>query len=245
MKPLFSAALCLILLSTAVFSSSIEVGVREVLKGSVLSITYDNSASTVRFSTEFYNTGSVGYSARLRLRVVQESAIVFEGWSQKKDMGPGDKQNFVIFWNNNASGNYTADIRAYYGNEIADYKDFDFSVKGTNSQDAFEMTGMRTYDDHIMLDITGKSNASVVIIPTDYTNGWIFEQAKLDIAENQSRTVMIRYVPTLWSPSTVKIVAASTDGKLYSEKTFGMEKDSSLVGMINSLIDSVKLYFSA
>ena len=176
---------------------------------------------------------------------MSDDTIIFDGWSKEKEMSPGDKEDFEIFWNGNISGMYSADIKAYYGNEITDYKDFDFSVRNAGTEDAFELTGMRTYDNYVVLDIYSKKNASIVIMPSGYTNGWIFEQARTDIGENQSKTISINYVPTLWSPSSVDIAVASMDGKFYSSKTFEMKKDSTLEGMVSFLIDRIKIFLSA
>jgi hypothetical protein len=247
MKRLFSLAVCFILLaSIAAYSSSIEVGVREILKGSALSINYDNTSSAVRFSTEFYNTGSVGYKARMRLHVLYNDSVVFEGWSQEEEMSPGEKKDYNIYWDAETPGTYSAEIRAYFGNEMTDYKKFDFSVGSTAAMgDSFAIDQFRTYDDHIVMDVSSKVNGTLVVLPSDYTNGWIFEQKDFAIGENATKTISINYIPTLWSPSSVNIIAMSKDGKYCSEKTFEMKREQGLAGLFFSLIDGIKLSLSA
>jgi hypothetical protein len=247
MNKIILLALCFILLASIAYSSSIEVGVREMLKGSALSILYDNTTSAVKFSTEFYNTGSVGYKARMRLHIFYNESLIFEGWSQEKELSPGDKDDYIIYWNSETPGTYSAEIRAYYGNEVTDYKKFDFTAGSAAAMgDDFEISQFRTYDDHLVMDVKSKANSSLVVLPSDYTNGWIFEQKDMGvIGENATKTISINYVPTMWSPSNVNIIAMSKDGKYCSEKTFEMKKEQGLTGMFFSLIDSIKLFISA
>jgi hypothetical protein len=248
MKRLLSLAVCFILLaSIAAYSSSIEVGVREILKGSALSITYDNTSSAVRFSTEFYNTGSVGYKARMRLHVLYNDSVVFEGWSQEEEMSPGEKKDYNIYWDAEAPGTYSAEIRAYFGNEMIDYKKFDFNAGNTAVMgDSFAIDQFRTYDDHIVMDVRSNVNSTLVVLPSDYTNGWIFEQKDMGVlGENATKTISIHYIPTPWSPSSVNLIVMSKDGKYCSEKTFEMKREQGLVGLFFSLIDGIKLSLSA
>jgi hypothetical protein len=247
MKGVFFIVLSFLILSGIAYSSSIEVGINEVLKGSAISINYDNSSSLVKFSTEFFNTGSVGYSARAKLEVLNNDTLLFSGWSDEKSLAPGDRQKFDIYWYGNQTGQYQAGIKVYYGNEIMEYKKFNFTLSDVaEPKDAFEIYGFRTYDDLVVFDIFSREDVkNVTIIPSKYTYGWIFEQKQIDsMAKNTTRLVVMKYYPTMWSPSTADFSIVSDGGKFYTQRSLVMKKESGLSGMLLSVLDSLRIAFS-
>jgi hypothetical protein len=246
MKAIFFVALCMLLLTNAAYSSYIEVGINEVMKGSAITITYDNTTNIARFSTEFFNSGSIGYSARAKVEIYDNSTLVFNGWSQQKGLTPGERKTLDVYWYNNETKVYDAKVKVYYGNEIEEYDKFDFSISGIQPKDAFEMTNFRTYDDHVIFDVRSNQDArNIMIIPSQYTYGWIFEQRELgNMSKGESRTVVMNYSPSLWSPGSVTLIAASDVGRLFGERTFEMRKESGLSGLLLSFIDSIRTAFS-
>jgi hypothetical protein len=187
----------LIFLALSLFSIAnsilIEVEIPKSLEGNFTSFSYDSSKDILKFWFEFYNSGSTAYRTRIRLDVFNDSKIVFTGWSDEKVLMPGDRKNFEIYWYTNSTGNFSARVRAYFGNEIFERR---ISLEKKNSfspEDVFEIKNFRTYDDFIVFDIKAKRNAKdVVILPSDFPLGWIFEQKKIDfLKEGEERTVAI------------------------------------------------------
>ncbi len=236
--------ICFLFLIGIAYSAVIEVGVAENLKGKISSITYDNSSNLIKFSIEFYNTGSVPYKARIKIEIFNNSEVIFNGWSQEKDFMPGEKKLFDIYWYNNNTGKYFAKLKSYFGNSIKEYKKFEFSIKNSiDSEDIFEIKNFRTYDNYIIFDVQSKKDVkNIVIIPYQYTLGWIFEQKEIaNISGNSSKLVVLNYYPTLWTPSNISLAIVSDNGKYYTEKTLEMKKNEGLVGFFYYIIDNIRI----
>ncbi len=240
--------LCFLILVGIAQSALIEVGVVEQLKGNISSINYDNSSNLVKFSIEFYNTGSVPYKARIKTEIFNNSNLVFNGWTQEKEFMTGDKKTLDIYWYGNYTGEYSVKLRTYFGNEIKDYRKFKISVnKIAESESIFEIKNFRTYDNYVIFDV--KSNETVknvIIIPDNYVSGWIFEQKRLDnITKDRTKTIVLPYKPSLWIPTNVTLKVISNNGKYYTERTIEMKKNEGLIGLFYNVIDFFRLVFFA
>lgn len=236
----------LFLFTKIALSTAIGVGILETLEGTTISIAYDNSTNIVLFSTEFYNSGSVGYKARMKIDVYDKGGKIFTGWSKEEEMVPGIKKMFDIYWFGGA-GKYSAKLESYFANEKTEYREFDFNInKQLSSKDVFEIHDLRTHDNYLVFDLKSSQDAQdVVIISSGYIAGWIFEQRKIEnIKANISRTVSLNYYPSLWRPSTINISVVSNGGKYYTEEMVKLEKIDGLSGMFYSIIDFFRLLLS-
>jgi len=247
MKKIFLICIiCFLILIVVVRSQIIEVSIVEELKGKISSINYDNSSNIVKFSIEFYNTGSVPYKARIKTEIFNDNKLIFNGWSQEKDFLPGDKKIFDIYWYTNYTREYFVKLKAYFGNEIKGYKKFGFLVSDSIvPENVFEIKDLRTYENHIIFDVYSKEDAeNIIIMPNNYVYGWIFEQKKIDeISKDDSKLVILNYYPTLWTPSNISLSIVSDSGRYYTEKTVEMKKNEGLTGLIFYIIDSMRIAF--
>ena len=244
MKTSLILLVCFLLLIRVVYSSSIDVGVSEVLDGNVISVDYDNSSNVVEISEEFYNTGSVPYKARIKTEIFSNSELIFSGWGQENDFMPGDKKTSYIHWYASSPGEYSAKLKVYFADSIKEYKKFDFSVDSvTDSEDIFNISNFRTYDNYVLFDLKSSKDANnITIIPVKYTAGWIFEQKEIaSMAENSSKYVMLNYYPSLWEPSSIELTIVADDGKYYTEKTLEMKKIGGITGLFYYIIDGIRL----
>ncbi|MFH0929010.1 MAG: hypothetical protein V1818_01485 [Candidatus Aenigmatarchaeota archaeon] len=234
---------CFLLLICTAYAASVEVGISEVMEGKLISLSHDNATNIVKFSAEFYNTGSVPYKTRMKTEIIKGDETVFNGWSDEKDFMPGDKRMFETYWHATTSGAYSVKLKAYFGNEIKEYKKVDFVVGSVaDSEDVFAIENFRTYDDYVLFDVVSNEDVeNVIIMPSGYTAGWIFEQKTIDnLTKNSSKYVMIKYKPTLWSRSAVKMSIVSDDGKYYTEESLEMKKLEGLTGLYFYITDSIK-----
>ncbi len=247
MKKAIAITLACFLLLIKISYSLIDVGVAESLKGNISSITYDNTSNIVKFSVEFYNTGSVGYKARIKNEIYDnDSRLIFNAWSQENSLMPGERKTFDTYWFSDDSGKYYSKFKVYFGNEILEYRKFEFSIgESISPEDVFEIRNLRTYDDHIIFDIQSIEGANdVIIMPNRYIHGWIFEQGVVtNVTKNSSKTVVIKYYPTLWMPSNISLSIASDDGAYYSERVVEMKKNEGLMGFFFYIIDSFRMAF--
>lgn len=245
MKILFlTVILCLLILTKLSLSALIDVDISEDIKSKIIYENNSVSFDVVNFSTEFYNIGSIPYSARTRIFVYNDSKLIFNGWSQEKDLMPGDKKTFNIYWYANSLGRYESKLRFYFGNEIIENEKKEFQVNETLiPEDVFEIYNFRTYDNYVIFDIKSKKDVkNVIIIPSKYISGWIFEQKTIEsIKKDSIKTLKINYYPTLWKPTTLKLSIVAENGKYYSEKDLEMKKEEGIIGMIYSILDSLKV----
>jgi len=244
MKTYLFFVLCFLVLTKIAFSSLIEVDISEDVKSDVIHEAIATSFNVVNFSTELYNTGSVPYDARARIFVYNESKLIFSGWSQKEDMMPGEKKTFDVYWYTNSPGNYESKLRVYFGNEITESEKRDFQIKDSlEPEDVFIIESFRTYDNHVVFDIVSKKDVeNIIIIPSSYISGWIFEQKTIEsIKKDFIKTISLDYQPTVWKPTNLKIAVVAENGKFYSEKIVEMEKERGIMNLIYSILDNLKL----
>lgn len=245
MKKLFLMfVLCLLILSKLSTSTSIEVDVNEDVRSQITHEIQNVSLNVVNFSSEVYNIGSIPYNARTRIFVYNESKLLFNGWSQEKTLMPGDKKTFNIYWYTNSKGKYESKLRIYFGNEIIENEKNDFQVsESLTSEDVFEIENFRTYEDHVIFDIISKKDVkNVIIIPSQYVPGWIFEQKTVEnFKKGMIKPVSINYYPTVWKPTSLKLAVVAEDGKYYSEKIVQMKKEEGITNLIYTILDNLKL----
>jgi hypothetical protein len=243
-KILLAALACVLTLAGLAASTSVLVDVSQNVQIQLVHQGQSVSSSLVNFSSEVYNTGSIPYSARARIFVYGNGSLMFSGWSQESPLMPGDKEILNIYWNAPTPGSYESKLRIYFGNEIIENANESFKVSDSPvSEDVFKVSGFRTYDDHVVFDLESSKDVSdVVIIPTQYMPGWIFEQKKIDLIKGGAiKPISVSYNPTVWQQSPLKIAVVAENGRYFSEKTVLMEKGSGATNLINSIIDRLKL----
>jgi hypothetical protein len=236
--------LCLLILIKIGFSTLIKVNINEEIKSKIVSETTNFSFNVVKFSTEFYNIGSIDYSARARIFVYSDDKLIFSGWSQEKGLMSGDKKSFDIYWYAKSPGKYKSKLRFYFGNEIIDSETKELQINETLiPKDVFEISNFRTYDNHVIFDLKSEKDVkNIKVIPHEYVPGWIFEQKAIEnIKKGDIKTVSLPYSPTVWKPTTLKLVVVSDNGKYYSEKPLEMKKETGITSIIYSILDSLKL----
>ena len=244
MKTYIFFILCFLILVKIAFSSLIEVDISEDVKSEIIHETITTSFNVVNFSTELYNTGSVPYDVRARIFVYNESKLIFSGWSQKEDMMPGDKKTFDVYWYASSLGNYESKLRVYFGNEIIENEKEEFQIKNPlEPEDVFIIENFRTYDDRVVFDIISKKDVeNLIIIPSGYVSGWIFEQKTVEsVKKDFIKTISIDYQPTVWKPTNLKIAVVAENGKFYSEKIVEMKKERGIMNLIYRILDNLKI----
>ena len=227
----------------AVKAQMIEIGIQEVLQGNISALLYNQTSHLVHFQVEFFNSGSVDYKARARIDIFKGSRLLYTGWSDEREFWPGARESFDLFWYpSNLSGDFKARIRIYYAGEIAE-RVINFSIQQLpKPQSIFQMLDFRTYDEWVKLSIRSqKSVEGVVLIPSGFPRGWVFEQAKLKgLEEGKRKTAYIKYEPAIWRPVEVKIYAISQDGKFVSFQTFKLEREKGLLKYVRFFLDYLK-----
>lgn len=236
----FSAAVLLLIALGALASSyTVRVGVAEVIKSEIKPLSENETNNFLALGYDIYNSGSAGYSARLRLDVYNgtestgnEIATV---WSREVPLLPGEHKTVQLYWYAaNMSRNLTAKIRAYRANEIEDAGQIAVAAdaaKSGESRSIFTIEKIRVYDSTIKVRLRSSEDAgSAVVYPVNYPKGWIFGQEKTGgIASGKSMWVTLDYEPSLFSEQDVRLAVAGDSGKYYSEYDFKLRKEAGLL----------------
>ncbi|UCD07202.1 MAG: hypothetical protein JSW41_05250 [Candidatus Aenigmatarchaeota archaeon] len=227
-------------------ATEIEVLVSKSLEGNLKVAGIQNDAGVIELSTEFHNTGSVSYKARVRMDVLDGTKTLFTGWSDKKMIVPGERKNFKIYWyRTNTRGDFPSTIRVYYGNEITEPKIVNLTVYTINTEDVFKIHDFKTYDDYLRFDLeANKTVNETIVFASEYPMGWIFEQVKIDeIKEGRSAEVIIPYQTDLYYQDNIKIMIVTKDCRYHKEDTFGLERLTGISKYINLFLDWLKNLF--
>lgn len=239
--------LALILILPVAIAGIIEIEVKMKLSGKATITSLQRFNNVVKLVTEFYNTGSVPYKARARLDILNESNLIFSGWSEEKELMPGERKEFEIFWlSSSEAKNLTARIRVYFGNEIFE-ENRSFNIDYVRSSESiFQIKNFRTYDNYVRFEVrANQSLEKVIVIPSDYMHGWIFEQVKIEnFTSNKNIEVKIPYIPTIWREGKVKINVFTEDGKYYSSQTFELKKEKGPLKYLHMIYDKLSLIFN-
>ncbi len=163
----------------------------------------------------------------------QESNWIFTAWTQEVDFYPGtDKILSIYYYPLNITGNFNGRLRVYYGNEILEDFSIRFRVESPiRPKEIVNISNIKVYDNVIVMDIKSNKNlTNVLIVPSNYPLGWIFEQKKIhELKANEIERISIDYEPTLWIPErNVSFYIVTEDGKYFGSKTFTLEKESGL-----------------
>lgn len=238
--------LAFLLVFSASKAQEIRVGVKEVLKINSTAFNYTKTSYVFCGKQEVFNSGSLGYKARARIDIFNDSETVFTGWSEEKTLAPGMRDILEVCWfEPNASGKFLGRLRVYYANEILEKEGFEFNKIKRSSEDIFLIEDFRTYDNHVRFSIKPlKTVESVIVFPSDYPSSWVFEQKKIDKIEKNDRiSVELPYKADFWFNHSVKINVVAENGSYYSSKTFGLKKEEGIMKYINMLIDRIKVVF--
>lgn len=234
----------LFFLVALVSAQTIKIGVKMELKGNISAIFYNVSNGVLRINPEFYNSGSVAYSARARLDILNSTDIIFTGWSREEMLMPGERKDFEIFYYTSKTlENITARIRIYYGFEMVERK-IELKIESMQaSEDIFQIKNFRTYDDSIKFQLRSSKNLkNVLIIPRDYMISWMFEQKRIEnLNKNRNTEVVLPYEASAWLSPNITIEVVTEDGRYHSVSQFSLQKEEGILKYIHYLTDKLSL----
>ncbi len=235
-----------VLAVSSIFALRIDVSVNDNLGVQITSLNYDSiSDRPVRINLETYNSGSIGYTARVRIDVMNGSSLVSSLWSREYALTPGDRKTADIYWFLPEAGNFTFVPKIYYANEIFAGETYPLQIIPQQTTDVFSVKDFRVYDDYIRFLV--KSNGTVrdtVFLPVSYTKGWIFGQARLAYLDGNWTEVAIPYKPALWTDGQkMTLLTVSEDGRSLSEKQFDLVLETGVQKYVDMLLDRVDVFF--
>ncbi|MBU0530623.1 MAG: hypothetical protein KKC05_03025 [Nanoarchaeota archaeon] len=235
--------LCFLLLAVPVHAAMVGVNIAEKIDGNMK--TMINAENNVMKTTvDLQNTGSITYNSRARLDIFDGERIIFTGWSKENVVKPGSFKDYPLFWIKN-DGNLSARLRVYYGEEIKEKMIEIPQLDDITSEDVFEISNVRTYDDRITLFIRSKENVdNMIIIPNNYPLSWIVEQNDVGrINANEFKQVTIGYSTPEYSQININLITVSEDGRYQSAHEVLLQRESGISFYVNPFFDWVSISF--
>lgn len=214
----------LLVLSTVVYAMAVSVEVESTVDGTSSFFEFDNfSVVSVRFDWE--NIGSIDCNARLRIDIIDNLSKIHTSWSEKYALAPGEGKLFKVYYLPDKSGNYTAEVKLYYCNEIIDLTSFNFSFSRPEFKDlniSIETISTENKVDFILE--SGTNLNELKIVSKDFPKGWIFNSVNVEgLKEDEKKTVTLNYEPAVWMPRNVTFAIIS--GDMYKEVEVKLEKE--------------------
>jgi hypothetical protein len=209
----------------------------------VSAIEEDNNFIAMYFG--LHNTGSLDYSARARMDIMGGEQVMFTGWSNEKQVNPGQRTGFVVYGYKPDASNLSLRPRIYYGNELEELAPLETDRVDIDPEHAFRLTSFRTYDRSIRFDLTSnQSLEDVIIMPKAYSSVWIFEQKKIDrLDKGRTKEVIIPYEVGNFRERDIIIAIATEDGLFYQEQQFKLRMESGIMKYVHIFLDWLGSFF--
>ena len=243
MKAKLIALAVLLLLAGTAGASEMQILVSRTLEGDLKLSGAQSETGVLEANADYHNTGGVSYTARMRMDVVSDEGLVFTGWSRKYTLAPGDRKSFMAHWYSpDAEGNHSAVLRIYYANEISEPLVMNFTTNPKDTEDVFTVYNLRTYGDYVRFSLAANRSADdVVVFPSEYPPGWIFEQAAMEgIPAGKSAEVILPYQADIFSDQDVTIAVATKDGSFYKEASLKLERIEGIPAYFSQLLDRIE-----
>ena len=240
-------ALVICLASAASYSLPVDVNIRESIRGTNAYVDYSKHVadSSQKFLVDWENQGSVSCKVRLRMDVSNETAHEYTGWSGEYALEPGDHADLEMYYYPPFTGNFQANITAYYCNTVEDVASLNFtaSMGRENALVNDSTTGnnpalqekivkpvpidvtVENTENTVVLKVKARENlSSLVISPRRYPLGWIVESVKIEnLKQNEERTVTIDYFPPIWKPATIEFDYGTLEGGYHSTQEITLQ----------------------
>lgn len=249
MRLLFFLFIIILFLPILVNTQEIKIGIKEVLDIQTSGFSYNSlieKGEPLKVSFELFNSGSTGYRARVRLDIFKQNNLIQTVWGSEEDFVPGVTHHFDIYYPVNIAGNFKAELKVYFANEIKEMKSFNFQVKKTTPPDnTFQIKYFNTYEKEMEFNIiSNKSLEKVLIVPTNCPMGWVCEQKKLEkIKENELNKITLHYEPSLWKESDIIISVLTEDGKFITTEPFTLRRVGTLKQFLHDFSRTFRRYF--
>jgi len=194
----------LVILPMVIYAMAISVEVESSVDGRNTFLEFDNS-SPISVKLDWENIGSVDCNTRLRVDILENSSKIYTSWSKNSALAPGGGDFFEIYYLPDKNGNYSADVKLDYCNELVPITSFNF----TFSKPEFGELNLPVKTSSTKSEITfilepDRNLSEVIIMPKDFPRGWIVNSVRVeDLKKGEPKTVVLEYEPAVWMPKNV------------------------------------------
>lgn len=216
----------------------IEINIAEVVESDIKNVRED----TFAFSTELFNSGSVGYAARERVDVYDGEDLVYTGWTPEKVIAPGQREVFDLFWSPvDNQGEFRAVTTFYYAGEIKENDQF-LIINDQISEDIFMLSDIRVYDDHFRMYLTSREPLENVVVFPSSPPGWVIEQKRIDSLAG-GVDVVIPYSVEFYTERPLLFLVATEDGRYGHQELVSSKKQDGVAQSVSLFLDVIKSLF--
>ncbi len=212
----------LLLASCACAIMRVNVYVSDVIDGRVPYVDMPAAANSTpqKFLVVWENTGSVGCSFIMRADVYERfggrRVFAHTSWSRETPIEPGGAGNLEAFWYPNRTGEFSVETFLYYCNFLVGGPEANFSVLGAVKPAPFP-GDIRAESDLDYVDFfvdPAEDISSLVIVPSSYPTGWVFESGEWgNIEKGRETRLRLGYSAQIWKASNVTFDVVSSDGR--------------------------------
>jgi hypothetical protein len=212
----------LLLASSADAIMRVNVYVLDRIDGRVPFVDMPSVANNTpqKFLVVWENTGSVGCSFLMRADIYQriDGRLVplHTSWSKETPIEPGGAGNLEAFWYPNRTGDFSVETSLYYCNFLSDGPQANFSILKF-ARPASLPGEIRAESDVDYVDFIVNPTediSSLVIVPSSYPTGWVFESGEWSgIEKGKEARLRLGYSAQIWKPSNVSFDVVSSDGR--------------------------------
>ncbi|NOQ55833.1 MAG: hypothetical protein GQ477_03420 [Nanohaloarchaea archaeon] len=247
----FSSIVLVVLLVSMTFAygTAVNINVAEFLDSTSKEIDCCNLDDKVMTASyDVFNSGSIAYAARIRMDVFDEGEMVTSIWSREYRINPAQRETIDLYWYEQSDKILFANAKLYRAYDILDignvtweFNEAEVSQSVNDLESLIGFDKICVYDNKIKFEITTDEDIEKMIIyPIQYTKGWIFEQTVVnDVISGKSKKVSIDYDTGAFFEDEITLIAVSSDGRYYGEKTFLLKKEVGLKKWFNMFMDAL------
>lgn len=207
----------------------VSVIVKGTLDGSMAHFTAEDGLDNApqHFFVDWENIGSAACRTILKVKIFNETGLLYTGWSAEKSVEPGETEDFSVWWYPPDAGNYSSLLWVHYCDLVFEGPAINFSVVNSSLSQArpYSMKG-KNLDGFIELTFTASEDVSgVVVSPRDYPLGWVVASDFLgDMRRGETKTARIYYEPSVWRPRNITFDVSSAGGGFHQVEVYGLER---------------------
>jgi hypothetical protein len=205
----------------------LDMSITENVEGYSAWFSIDNGP-VQRFQVRWENIGTVNCLVRPRIDIfhVQENGtggLVYTAWGSEEPVLSGASREWSLY-SDLVQGNYSAELRMYFCNEITENHLTSFSVAPDQEEGLVSIEQLVVQERYIDVTVrSGDYSGDVVVLPVEYPFGWIFVSSnETQVSSGRPSLARLSFVPVKREGVVVKIRAVSVDGRVAGEREFSV-----------------------
>lgn len=221
-KNILCIFMCLIFLIPVAHAVEVKVKVRGNIGGYIEYFQMEKEVDSVqKFLVQWYNSESVSCLSRMEYRIEKNGETIDRVWSDEKEMRAGVSRHFEAYWLPGEEGNYSTTLIIHHCHDTIESEPFNFSVESLKvPEETIKIKAENLPERKIEITLKSESDLEkVLVIPTNYPGGWIFNGEELaSLKAGKETKIVMEYEPSVWMEETLNLQAIGLDGEHSSQE---------------------------